>query len=124
MDDEESILDSFGKLLKLNGYVVYTAGNGEQAVDLYRGALSSKRKVDVAVIDLSIPNGMCGLETIARLKEIDPDVRAIATTGHFQDGLAFEYKKHGFFMFLPKPYVLEELLNAIDGVIRMEKDFP
>ena len=124
MDDEESILDSFGKLLKMNGFVVYAACNGEQAVDLYQQALSSKRKVDVAVIDLSIPDGMGGLETIVRLKEIDPDVRAIATTGHFQDGLAFEYKKYGFFMFLPKPYVLDELLNAIERVIRMEKNFP
>ncbi|MCX6698752.1 MAG: response regulator [Methanomicrobiales archaeon] len=124
MDDEEGILDSFGKLLKMKGFVVYAACNGEQAVDLYKQSLYSKRKVDVAVIDLTIPDGMGGLETIARLKEIDPDVRAIATTGHLEDDQAFEYKKYGFFMVLPKPYVLEELLDAIDGVIRMERIYP
>ena len=47
----------------------------------------------MAIIDLTIPDGMGGIETVARIKEIDPDVRAIATTGHFQDCLTDEYKK-------------------------------
>jgi len=120
MDDEESILDSFGKLLVMNGFIVYTASNGEQALSVYCEALSSKQTVDVAVIDLTIPDGVGGFETVARLKEIDPDVRAIATTGYFQDCLTDEYKKKGFVGILPKPYILPELLEAIDRVIRME----
>ena len=124
MDDEESILDSFGKLLEMTGYIVYTACNGEQAEAVYRQALSSKQRVDVAVIDLTIPEGIGGLETIARIKEIDPDVRAIATTGHFQETLTGDYIKYGFVGILPKPYILKELLEAIDRVIRMEWNNP
>jgi len=124
MDDEESILDSFGKLLEMNGYIVYAACNGEQAIAAYCQALSSKQRVDVAVIDLTIPDGMGGLEVVARIKEIDPGVRAIATTGHFQEPLKDEYKKYGFAGILPKPYLLKELLEAIDQVIRMERDNP
>ena len=122
MDDEESILDSFGKLLEMNGYIVYAARNGEQAIAAYSRTLSSKQRVDVAVIDLTIPDGMGGLETIARIREIDPCVRAIATTGHFQETLKEEYKKYGFAGFLPKPYLLKELLEAIDQVIGTERD--
>jgi|WetSurMetagenome_2_1015567.scaffolds.fasta_scaffold86506_1 two-component system, cell cycle sensor histidine kinase and response regulator CckA len=116
MDDEWSILEPFGKLLELKGFVVYTAFNGEEAVEIYRQALSSKKKVDVAIIDLTIPEGMGGVETIARIREIDPDVQAIATTGHFQDCLTEEYKKFGFVAILPKPFILKELLDAIDEV--------
>jgi two-component system, cell cycle sensor histidine kinase and response regulator CckA len=120
MDDEESILDSYGKLLEMKGFKIYTACNGEQAIKLYKKALSSDRRVDVAIIDLTIPEGMGGIETVARIKEIDPDVRAIATTGHFQDCLTDDYKKNGFVGILPKPYLLHELLEAIDRVITME----
>jgi two-component system, cell cycle sensor histidine kinase and response regulator CckA len=124
MDDEESILDSYGKLLLMKGFDVYTACNGEQAIDTYKQVLSSDRRVDVAIIDLTIPEGMGGVETVARIKEIDPDVRAIATTGHFQDCLTDDYKKNGFVGILPKPYMLKELLEAIDRVIMMEKYYP
>jgi DNA-binding NtrC family response regulator len=124
MDDEESILDSYGKLLVMKGFDVYTARNGEQALDTYIQALSSDRRVDVAIIDLTIPEGMGGIETVTRIKEIDPDVRAIATTGHFQDCLTDDYKKNGFVGILPKPYLLKELLEAIDQVIMIEKDYP
>jgi two-component system cell cycle sensor histidine kinase/response regulator CckA len=124
MDDEESILDSYGKLLVIKGFIVYTACNGDQAIDVYKQALSSDRRVDVAIIDLTIPEGMGGIETVARLKMIDPDVKAIATTGHFQECLKYDYKKNGFVGILPKPYLLKELLEAIDGVIMMEKHYP
>ena len=114
MDDEESILGSFGKLLEIEGFVVYRACSGEQAILLYQQALSSKYRVDVAVLDLTIYEGMGGLETVARLKEIHPGVRAIATTGHFRNDLVFDYKKYGFVGFLRKPFILKELLEAID----------
>ena len=122
MDDEASIRDSFGNLLKMKGYIVYTASDGEEAVEIYRRALSSEHKVDVAIIDLSIPDGMGGIETVARIKEIDPGVQAIATTGHFQDSLTDEYKKNGFVGILPKPYVLKELLEIIEHTIGMNQD--
>lgn len=118
MDDEQSILEPYGKLLGMKGYIVYTAYDGEQAVALYRRLLSSQQKVDVAILDLTIPEGMGGLETIARIKEFDPDVRAIATTGHFQECLTDECKKHGFVELLPKPYLLNELIEAIELAIR------
>jgi two-component system, cell cycle sensor histidine kinase and response regulator CckA len=122
MDDEQSIIEPYGKLLEMKGYIVYTAYNGEQAVAVCREVVSSPQRVDVAVIDLTIPEGMGGLETVARIKEIDPDIRAIASTGHFRECLTDEYKKHGFVGILPKPYVLKELIEAIELAIRMEKN--
>jgi len=124
MEDEQSILEPFKKLLEMNGYIVYTAYNGEQAITVYRQALSSRQKVDVAVIDLTIPEGMGGIEAVTRIKEFDPDVRAIATTGHFQECLTEDYKKHGFVGILPKPYVLKELIEAIDLAIATETKTP
>jgi DNA-binding NtrC family response regulator len=124
MDDEESILDSFGNLLKMKGYIVHTVSDGEQAVAVYHRALLSKQRVDVAIIDLTIPHGMGGIETVARIKEIDPGVQAIATTGHYQESLTDEYKKYGFVGILPKPYILKELLEVIDRVISAARNNP
>lgn len=118
MDDEMSILDSFGKLLVLKGYIVCTASDGEQALEVYRKALSSGKKVDVAVIDITIPEGMGGIETIKRLMVIDPGVIAIATTGHYKDNFTTDYKQYGFVGILPKPFILNELLEAIHAALR------
>jgi CheY-like chemotaxis protein len=124
MDDEQSILEPFKRLLEMNGYIVYTAYNGEQALTVYRQALFTPQKVDVAIIDLTIPEGMGGLEAVTRIMEFDPDVRAIATTGHFQECLTDDYKKYGFVGILPKPYVLKELIEAIDLAIATETNPP
>ncbi|MCU0630803.1 MAG: response regulator [Methanoregulaceae archaeon] len=124
MDDEESIIEPYGKLLEMKGYIVYTAYNGEEALAACREAVSSQQRIDVAVIDLTIHDGMGGLETVAEIKLIDPDIRAIASTGHLRECLTDEYKKHGFVGILPKPYVLKELIEAIERAIRMEKNNP
>ena len=63
-----------------------------------------------------------GLRRLPGLRRSIPDVRAIATTGHFQDSLTDEYKKYGFVGILPKPYLLKELLEVIDRVIGMNQD--
>jgi DNA-binding NtrC family response regulator len=118
MDDEESIREAFGTLLKIKGFIVYTARDGDEAIKLYKKALSGKQRVDVAIIDLTIPEGIDGLETIIRIREIDPDVRAILSTGHPHEDLKEEYKKAGFIGILPKPYTWNDLAIAIENATR------
>jgi CheY-like chemotaxis protein len=118
MDDEECILEAYGRLLELKGYTVLTARDGNEAIRLYGSAFSDHRKIDVLVIDLTIPHGMGGIETINLLKKIDPDVRALVSSGLSQDPILTDYSLYGFVGAIPKPYSWKDLLSAIERVIK------
>jgi two-component system cell cycle sensor histidine kinase/response regulator CckA len=118
MDDEESILQAYGRLLELNGFSVLTARDGNEALELYESAFSAHKIIDVVVIDLTIPQGMGGIETIHLLKKIDPDVRALVSSGFSQDPILTDYSRYGFVGAIPKPYSWKDLLSAIERVIQ------
>jgi len=61
--------------------------------------------------------GLGGAETIERLLEIDPDVRAIVTTGYSSDPIINKFRDHGFRFALPKPFTLGQLKTALQDAI-------
>jgi DNA-binding NtrC family response regulator len=75
IDDDEDICDTLTKVLKLQGHEVLTAGSGEEAVNIAR-----ERACQMAFIDIKLPN-IDGLETLLRLKEVNPDMLTIMMTG-------------------------------------------
>jgi CheY-like chemotaxis protein len=119
MDDEESILEAFGGLLRLKGYNVVTAHDGNEAFTLYKSAMEDGKPIDVAILDLTIPGGMGGIETIMKIKEIDPDVCALASSG-LAHGVMTGYKAYGFAGAIPKPYQWSDLVSAIDHAMTRE----
>lgn len=75
VDDDADICDTLTKILKTQGYDVLTAGSGEEAI-----ALSQNKACQMAFIDVKLPN-IDGLETLLRLKEINPELTVIMMTG-------------------------------------------
>ena len=75
IDDDADICDTLTKVLKLEGHEVLTAGSGEEAVDIAR-----ERDCQMAFIDVKLPN-IDGLETLLRLKEVNPDLLTVMMTG-------------------------------------------
>jgi len=75
VDDDEDICETLTKILELQGYSVLTAGSGEEAVSMSKG-----KTCQMAFIDVKLPN-IDGLETLLRLKEINPDIFVIMMTG-------------------------------------------
>ncbi|MFZ5478438.1 MAG: response regulator, partial [Myxococcota bacterium] len=73
---------------------------------------------DVVIMDLVVPGGLGGRDAIARLREIDPDVRAIVSSGFAHDPVMSSFRRHGFDAVLTKPYGLEDLLRTLDDVLR------
>jgi two-component system, cell cycle sensor histidine kinase and response regulator CckA len=69
-------------------------------------------------LDLTVPGGMGGGETIRRLIEIDPEIRAIVSSGYSNDPVMSDYKSYGFSGVVAKPYTTEELSRTLDFVIR------
>jgi CheY-like chemotaxis protein len=117
MDDEKLIRDIAGVMIKTLGHRVEFALNGEEALDKYQGALSSGRRFDIVILDLTIRGSMGGEETIQKLLEIDPDVKAIVSSGYADSSAISEYTKCGFKACLAKPYQVDTLRNMLDGLL-------
>ena len=118
MDDEGAIRRAARHLLAGIGYDVECAEDGAEAVERYQAACDEGRPFDVVLLDLTVPGGMGGRECIGRLREIDPAVKAIVWSGYSGEPVLAESRRHGFQAFLPKPFTLEQLSEALDRVIR------
>ncbi|WDT80367.1 MAG: PAS domain S-box protein [Candidatus Manganitrophus sp.] len=117
MDDEESIRDVLGKMLRRLGYEALLAENGAEAIRLYRQAIESETPIDAVIMDLTVPGGMGGKEAILALREIDPKVKAIVSSGYSNDPMAAAFMKYGFSEFIAKPFKLENLGKVLKRVI-------
>jgi CheY-like chemotaxis protein len=90
MDDEEDVRQTTGDVLKRLGYTVVFADDGLRTIDLYQEARKAGAPFDAVIMDLTIPGGMGGNETIERLLAIDPKVRAILSSGYLNDPIMAE----------------------------------
>ena len=113
MDDEKMVRTIAGKMLVRLGCDVAMANDGRQAIDLYRQALEEKKPFDAVILDLTVKRGMGGKETLKRLQELDPAVRAFVSSGYSTDPVITGFQHYGFMGALPKPYALKDLRLAL-----------
>ena len=117
MDDEEMIREVCSELLKSLGYETALAKDGAEVIGLYKKAIDSGQPFSAVVMDLTIPGGMGGEDAIKELRKIDPDVKAIVSSGYSDARIMSDYKKYGFKAVIAKPFNLAELSSAVKTVI-------
>jgi signal transduction histidine kinase/CheY-like chemotaxis protein len=117
MDDEYYIRQTSSELLKKKHFDVSTATQGNDAIELYKSAYDTGAPFDAVILDLTVPEGLGGIETLRKLSEINPDVKAIASSGYSDDPVIVQPEKYGFTASLAKPYNLNEFLNCITSVL-------
>ncbi|MBI2485738.1 MAG: PAS domain S-box protein [Deltaproteobacteria bacterium] len=117
MDDEEIVRGVLLEMLSQIGYEVGCARDGSEAIDLYIKAKECDTPFDVIIMDLTIAGGMGGKEAIKKLLEIDPDVKAIVSSGYSNDPVMSDYMKYGFIGVVNKPYKIGELSKTVYQVI-------
>jgi CheY-like chemotaxis protein len=117
VDDDESILFMANELLQEFGYDAELARNSNEAVKLYQKAREAGHPFDLLIIDLSLPGGQGGKETLQRIKAIDPDAKAIVSSGYAEDPVVVNCREHGFVGAVSKPYLPEELATVVYGLI-------
>ncbi len=113
VDDEADIRDFIRDIFTEYGYQVLTASNGPEAIEMYR---SRPGGIDLVILDMVMPR-MDGRETFRRLREIDPGVRALLSSGYSQDGQAQKMMVEGVRGFLQKPFEVDLLLTTVRAVL-------
>lgn len=117
MDDDEMILEIGTRMLEKLGYQVAQAADGKEAIDKYALAKRQGNPFLAVIFDLTVPGGMGGVEALKKLKEIDPEVKAIVSSGYSTDAAMAEYQKYGFRAVIPKPYGIETISQVVAKVI-------
>jgi two-component system cell cycle sensor histidine kinase/response regulator CckA len=118
MDDEEIVLSSASKGLRLLGYDVSFVRNGTEAVDCYKKAIAEKAPFTAAILDLTISGAMGGKETAEIILSTDPEAKIVVSSGYSKDPIMSNYKKYGFKACLMKPYTIEELSDTIASIAK------
>jgi DNA-binding NtrC family response regulator len=113
IEDDESVLDALKRMLEHFGYSTITASNGEKAIDIY---LVEQERIDLVILALNMP-GMGGMRCLERMLEIKPDLKTIITSGYSSAASVEDIHKSGTFVFIEKPYQLEDLLRTIREVV-------
>jgi CheY-like chemotaxis protein len=113
VDDEEMIIDVGAQILQKLGYEVLTASHGMEAIEVYR---QNRQEVAMVILDLIMPQ-MGGGETYDRLKEIDPQVKVLLSSGYSIDGQATEILNRGCDGFIQKPFSMEDLSGKLRQII-------
>jgi signal transduction histidine kinase len=117
MDDDVKICTLTANMLQSLDYKFDIAKNGEEAVTFYKRYLNIGRPYDVVLLDLTVIGGMGGEECFKALKELDPDVRAIVSSGYDNEDMARRYFDLGFCGYLTKPYRVNDLGKVIKTVV-------
>jgi len=116
VDDEPMVLEVGINMLKKLGYTVFEAKGGREAVRVYK---ANKDKIDLVILDMVMPDRGGG-ETYDQMKEIDPTVTVLLSSGYSIDGQATEILERGCNGFIQKPFTIKELSGRIREIL--EKD--
>jgi CheY-like chemotaxis protein len=99
------------------GYEVQGARDGIEAIALYTSAKASGQAFDAVLLDVTIVGGMGGVETAARLKELDPAVKLIVSSGYSDASIMSDFRAYGFQDMIPKPWQIAKISEVFQRVL-------
>jgi len=113
VDDEDMIIEVGAEILEALGYKVLTARNGQEALEVFK---ANRDRVDIVVLDMIMP-GMGGGDAYDQLREIDPNVKVLLSTGYSLRGEASEILKRGCNGFIQKPFNIKMLSQKLREIL-------
>ncbi|MCU0253116.1 MAG: sigma-54 dependent transcriptional regulator [Acidobacteria bacterium] len=116
VDDEQVARESLGAWLREDGYAVDLAGSGADAI-----ALAREREYALALIDLRMPPGPDGIETMRALKALRPEVPAVIVTAFASIDTAIDAMKEGAEDYLVKPVNPREISLLVERLISLTR---
>ena len=116
LDDDQIVIDVCREMFENLGYTAEFVRNGQEVLETFKTAQNEGAPFDLVIMDLTIPDGMGAEETIKPLREIDPDVKALVSSGFCYDPVMVNYKQFGFSGTIEKPYKLDELDEMLRAI--------
>ena len=113
VDDEEVILEVGQELLEAMGYRVLIAKDGKGAIEVYK---RNRDDIDIVLLDMVMPN-MGGGEAYDRMKEINPDIKVLLSSGYGINGQATEILERGCDGFIQKPFSVMDLSQKLRQIL-------
>ncbi len=117
MDDKDIVRTTISSMLEHLGYEIECARNGDEAIEKYRSAIQNGKPFKLVILDLTVPGGKGGKETIEELKKIDPAIKAIVSSGYSTDPVMAHYREYGFAGVIMKPYTLRKIGSRIREIL-------
>jgi CheY-like chemotaxis protein len=117
MDDEEVIRDVVSEMLTHIGYEASLTSDGAEAIEVYQNAKEAGEPFDAVIMDLTIPGGMGGKDAIKGLLKIDPEVKAIVSSGYSNDPIMSDFRQYGFSGVVVKPFKVQDLSRTLREVL-------
>jgi signal transduction histidine kinase/CheY-like chemotaxis protein len=121
LDDESFIQDLACSILRRYGYEPTAVADGQAAINEYTRARAAGQPYDLVILDLTIPGGMGGRQTMEELLKIDPAVKAIVSSGYSNDLVLSNYQAHGFRGMVSKPYDVADFAHTVARVLKGER---
>jgi two-component system cell cycle sensor histidine kinase/response regulator CckA len=113
IDDEEMIIDVGSQMLRILGYEVMVGRNGKEALEIYG---KDREKIDMVILDMIMPD-MGGSEAYDRLKEMNPEIKVLLSSGYSIDGQAQEILDRGCDGFIQKPFNMKQLSKKLREIL-------
>jgi CheY-like chemotaxis protein len=113
VDDEDMIIDVGQDMLRAAGYEALLARSGKEAIEVYK---KNKDKVALVILDMIMPD-MGGGEAYDRMKEINPDIKVLLSSGYSISGQATEILDRGCDGFIQKPFNMSRLSQRIRKIL-------
>ena len=113
VDDEDMIIEIAEEMFEQLGYKVLIARSGKEAIEIYE---KNKERIDIVLLDMIMPD-MSGSNTYDRMKEIDPDIKVLLSSGYSINGQATEIMDRGCNGFIQKPFKMKELSQKLREIL-------
>jgi len=117
LEDDSALIKTGTRMLEHLGHNVTAVKDGAEVLERYSRSLGTCSSFDLVILDLTVRGGMGGRETLKRLKNMDPDVVAVVTSGYAEDPVIAEFGKHGFQAALVKPFSIKTLEHMISQLM-------
>ncbi len=121
MDDEETIRETVGGMLEHLGYFVVSKDNGCDAVEFFQAEKQAGEKFAGLIFDLTIPGSMGGIEAVAAIRQLDPDVPVFVSSGYANDPVMKNPVAYGFTASICKPFRLKDLSELLERHVKTRK---